>query len=156
MRRITAKEYIYAIEHGTLEEIIDEKSDPSESEEQKRLFRYCGAETGKYPELTMLYHIPNEGKRSVSNGRRLKDEGLKKGVPDICLPVARCGYHGMYIELKKIKGGRVSKEQSEWINKLQEQGYAAFVCHGWKNAWTIIKLYLEGELRKKIGEGKQL
>lgn len=152
MKRITAKEYIYAVEHGTLDELANETRTPSESEEQKKLLRFCMAELHNYPELEMLYHVPNEGKRSISSGKLLKSEGLRKGVPDLCLPVARSGFHGLYIELKRIDGGRVSADQKNWIDKLQKQGYAAFICHGWKNAWSIIKLYLNNELKKKSGE----
>lgn len=37
----------------------------------------------QYPELELLYHIPNEGKRSKVTGGRLKALGLKSGVPDL-------------------------------------------------------------------------
>lgn len=65
----------------------------SESIEQQNLFEWAKIFSGKYPELTLLYHIPNEGKRSLKEGARMKAEGLKAGVPDLCLPVARGGYH---------------------------------------------------------------
>ena len=89
-----------------------------------------------------MYHIPNEGKRSQSAGARLKREGLKPGVPDLCLPVARGTYHGMYIELKRI-GETARKEQEQWITGLREQGYAAFVCQGWDSARRLIEDYLK-------------
>lgn len=54
-----------------------------------------------HPELQLLYHVPNEGKRTWRTGARLKSEGLKPGVPDLCLPVARGKYHGLYVELKR-------------------------------------------------------
>ena len=79
---------------------------PSESVEQQRLFQWARMASGGRPELKMLYHIPNEGKRSRATGARLVAEGLKRGVPDICLPVARGGCHGLYIELKRERSGR--------------------------------------------------
>jgi len=92
----------------------------------------------------MLYHIPNEGKRSRVTGARLVAEGLKRGVPDICLPVARGGCHGLYIELKRERSGRATPEQTEWMNALMRQGYAVSLCHGWERAARVIEEYLEG------------
>jgi len=114
----------------------------SESLEQQFLFRWATFASGIYPELDLLYHIPNEGKRSKSTGGRLKAEGLKSGVPDICLPVARGKYHGLYIELKKEKGGAVSANQKIWLSQLTHQGYYAIICHGWEQAKNEIEKYL--------------
>ena len=57
----------------------------------------------KYPELKLLYHIPNERKCSQIQGRQLKLQGVKSGVPDLHLPVARGEYLSLYIELKAEK-----------------------------------------------------
>lgn len=117
---------------------------PTESDEQIALFRWAAYETGVHPELGMMYHIPNERKCSAQQGARMKAEGRKSGVPDICLPVARGGYHGLYIELKRTKGGRVSDEQKGWLKALQRCGYRAEVCLGWDAARTVIMDYLGG------------
>lgn len=125
---------------------------PTESEEQQALFRYCAVMRGSYPQLDRLVHIPNEGKRTITNGRRLKREGLKKGYPDILLDVPSCGFHGLRIELKRRKGGRITPEQKEWIIELNKSGYAAALCFGWEDAWGFIENYLEG--RKEAVEAK--
>lgn len=117
---------------------------PLESDEQQALFEWAKWQKGKYPELELMYHIPNEGKRSFSSGKRLVAEGLKKGVPDICLPAARCGYHGMYIEMKRSKGGKATKEQLWWQDRLTKQGYYAVICRGWEEAAAEILKYLKG------------
>lgn len=117
---------------------------PSESVEQQHLFTWAAFHAGKYPELELLHHIPNEGKRSRGTGGRMKAEGMKAGVPDVCLPVARGGWHGLYIEMKK-QGGTVSKEQSKWLYSLSRQGYLTAVCYGWEAAAQIIKDYLDGK-----------
>ena len=132
MQRMTASEYLNAT--------------PSESVEQQRLFQWARMMQGKHPELEMLFKISNEGKRTRTNGARMRAEGLKKGVPDLCLPVARCGCHALYIELKKADGGRLSSEQIEWLDKLKQQGNMAVVSHGWEPAAQIIEDYLEGRL----------
>lgn len=78
---------------------------PTESEEQQTLFRWAAMQCGKYPELALMFHIPNEGKRSWMTGGRMKAEGLKSGVPDIFLPVPRGEFHGLFVEMKRTKGG---------------------------------------------------
>lgn len=117
---------------------------PSESAEQKTLFEWAKCMEGRWPELAMMYHIPNEGKRSQRMGARLKAEGLRTGVPDICLPVARGGNHGLYIELKRRKNSRVTPDQMKWISDLLAQGYAAAVCRGCDEAISLITDYLTG------------
>lgn len=114
---------------------------PSESQEQKALFQWAGLAQQKYPELKLLHHIPNGGIRDIRTATNLKREGVKRGVPDICLPVSRGKYHGLYIEMKAGKN-KTSKEQKEWINSLQEEGYAACVCYGWLEAREVIEKYL--------------
>lgn len=116
---------------------------PTEAEEQRALFRWAALAAGARPELRLLYHIPNEGRRSVVTGARMKAEGMKPGVPDICLPVARGGYHALYIELKRIKGGRATDAQKQWIAALNAEGNRAVLCKGWDAAREEIERYLE-------------
>lgn len=122
--------------------------DLTENQEQQLLFEWAALSAGRWPELALMYHIPNGGSRSKSEAGRFKAEGVKSGVPDICLPVARGGYHGLYIELKRIKGGRVSPAQKWWIAALRDQGYYACVCKGWDDAAGIIKKYLKNKIEK--------
>lgn len=53
----------------------------NEGEEQRSLFVWATIAAGKYPALNLLFHIPNEGKRSQWTGARMRSEGLKSGVP---------------------------------------------------------------------------
>ena len=89
-----------------------------------------------------IYHIPNGGVRSKSEAARLKSQGVKPGVPDLCIPVARGKYHSLYIELKD-DGGKPTKQQIEWIYRLREEGMCAWVCVGVDNALELIRRYLE-------------
>lgn len=115
---------------------------PTESVEQQCLFRWAAFQSGRYPELKLLYHVPNGGSRKKSEAGRFKAEGVKAGVPDLCLPVARGGYHGLYVELKRLKGSKTSEDQKAWIAHLTEQGYCAVVCKGWEAAAKVITKYL--------------
>ena len=91
----------------------------SEETEQITLIDWCNLNIHIYPELELIYHVPNGGKRSKTEAIRLKRAGVKKGVPDLCLPVPRSNYNGLYIEMK-YGNGRTSKEQKEWIKRNKQ------------------------------------
>ena len=92
-----------------------------------------------------MHHIPNGGKRGKAEAGRFRAEGVKAGVPDICLPVARGGHHGLYIELKRTGRSETSDAQKEWLDALAGQGYKAVVCKGWEMAAEAVLAYLERE-----------
>lgn len=105
----------------------------------------------KYPELAMLFHIANERSDKVQ-ASILKKMGVKKGVPDLCLPVPSGKYHGLFIEMK-TDSGRASAEQLWWISHLEANGYAAAVCYGWNRAVEVLEWYLN--LGRGGEDGKQ-
>lgn len=111
---------------------------PTEHWEQVQLFAWAE----NLPELELMHAIPNGGKRDIRTAIKLKAEGVKPGVPDIFLPLPLGGKHGLYIELKRRKYGRVTEEQAAWIEALMRQGYACAVCHGWEMARDVIIDYL--------------
>lgn len=116
---------------------------PTEAQEQITLFSWAAVQA--IPELALLYHIPNGGSRHKAEAARLRAEGVRSGVPDLCLPVPRGGFHGLYIELKRLRGGRLSEQQRAWLDALGKQGYAVAVCKGWEEAAETIQRYLEGK-----------
>lgn len=96
----------------------------------------------KWPELKLLHHIPNGGNRDAIDGARMKEQGVKPGVPDLHLPVARGKYHSLYIELKREDRGETSDDQDWWIEELNQQGNFCEVCHGWESARRVIEWYM--------------
>jgi hypothetical protein len=90
-------------------------------------------------------HSPNEGKRQVQYVVKLKSMGMKTGFPDFFVYEPRGKYHGLALELKRVKGGRVSDSQKECLSKLAERGYKAVVCKGFDEAKKAIDLYLSEE-----------
>lgn len=86
--------------------------------------------------------MPNGGKRNIKTAADLKAEGVKAGVPDISLPYPTSRHHGLYIEMKREKGGRVSDKQKEWLEYLNSVGYLAVVCKGFEEAKDCILQYL--------------
>lgn len=63
-------------------------------------------------------------------------------MPDLCLPVAKNGYHGLYIEMKYGRN-KSTEKQEEWQKALQEQGYFVAVCYGAEEAERVIASYLQ-------------
>ncbi len=120
----------------------------SEHLHQAALFRWARTQVVLIPELALLFAIPNGGVRNKVTGWKLKQEGVTRGIPDICLPVARGGYHGLWIELKNDEPkGVVSAEQAAWITALRAEGYCALVCFGWDQARESISEYLSPLLK---------
>jgi ADP-heptose:LPS heptosyltransferase len=120
----------------------------SEEEEQIALFRWISYAQNFLPELQLLYHIPNGGYRSTTEAKRFKAAGVKAGIPDLHLPVARVvngkRYNSLYIELKVGKN-TPSKQQKEVISKLKEAGNAVVVCYGSEQAQQALSEYLAGD-----------
>lgn len=116
---------------------------PTEEQEQEAVFQWAEIMSNRYPELQLLAHIPNGGLRSKSEAVRFKRAGVKKGFPDLILPVARKGYHGLFIEMKRQKGGRLSQEQKYWLDALFQQGYLAVRCDGADEAIAILQKYFQ-------------
>ena len=113
----------------------------SEASEQITLIQWCDINRCKYPELGLIFHIPNGGKRNKLEAIKLKKEGVKAGVPDLFLPVARRGYNGLFIELEYGRN-KATPKQKEWINNLNAQGYKAVVCNGFDEARLTIEEYI--------------
>lgn len=110
---------------------------PTEDEVQEAVVEFCDCLH------IACVHIPNESKRSAAYGAKMKRMGLRKGFPDLFIPMARQGFHGLFIELKVDKSSRVQPEQKTWIVYLNEHGYKATICCGADEAIEEIKKYME-------------
>lgn len=117
---------------------------PSEHQEQAALVHWAELASQSEPDLGLLFAIPNGGYRHPSVAHALKKEGVKPGVPDLFLPVARGRSHGLFVELK-AQEGTVSPKQKRWGDLLQAQGYAFAIAYGWEEAKDVITGYLKGE-----------
>lgn len=120
-----------------------------EHQEQAALFAWRELAKGRHPGLELLLAIPNGGDRHPAVAAKLKAEGVRAGVPDLCLPVPRGRFHGLWIELKApggpgLRKGALSPEQRAWLADLDANGYKAVACWGWEAARNVIVEYLEG------------
>lgn len=119
---------------------------PHEGNEQEALFAWALYAAGAMPELGLMFHVPNGGSRNRIEAAKLKRQGVRAGVPDICLPVARGGFHGLFVELKYGRN-KATDRQTAWLNALRSQGYLAVECVGWDTAREVITKYLKGEIK---------
>ena len=114
---------------------------PTEHAEQVTLVQWFDT---TYPQYAgRLFAIPNGGWRAKAQALKLQLEGVRSGVPDLFLPVAANGKHGLFIEMKRSKGGRLSPEQKDWLAYLSAAGYQAHCCAGFDEARACIVSYLE-------------
>jgi hypothetical protein len=111
------------------------------------LFQWAGLNASRYPGLGLLFAIPNGGHRNPIVAKKLKSEGVRRGIPDLCLPVARGGFHGLFIELK-VENNPATLEQKQWIEALRQEGYAAFIVRGWESAAEHLKDYISGKISR--------
>ena len=124
--------------------------------EQASVVEWAIRQEHKYPDLKMLFAIPNAARRSLRQGAWMKAEGMKAGVPDLCLPVpvdhpcdkdgafpdAVLHYNGLFIEMKSDKG-KPTPEQQWWLFTLEATyGYKTEICHSADEAIKVIKCYL--------------
>jgi len=139
----------------TLEQIA---ASGTEHAHQAALFAWCKHpfhEGRLMPELDLLYAIPNGGARTskfgqLAAGARMRAEGVKAGVPDLCLPVARRGWHSIYIEMKR---GRNTLEgmQKQWLAGLFLAGNCCGVAYSWQEGAELLSWYLGRTNKRPVG-----
>lgn len=101
-----------------------------------------GVELGELdPNLGKIYAVPNGGLRDIRTATKLKNEGVAAGVPDLCLPVARAGYFGLYIEMK-TPTGKVRENQVRKMAGLRRDGYMVEIERTAEGAMKLLKWYV--------------
>ena len=107
---------------------------PTEHEEQRELVRWFRQ---TWPGVR-IFAIPNGGARSKATAGRLKAEGVSPGVPDLFIPA-----WGLWVEMKRQKGGALSADQKDWIEYLTICGYRCIVAKGADDAMTQIRAIMK-------------
>lgn len=110
------------------------QSHPSEHSEQVGMINWF---RGRFPGV-LIFAIPNGEKRSLSVAKRLKAEGVTRGVPDLYVPM-----WNLWIEMKRKSGGRLSPEQKQMIDYLKGIGHTVIVGKGAEDASAQILQFLE-------------
>lgn len=125
----------------------------SEESEQAALISWARFNTVLYPDLNLLFHVPNGGARDKREGANLKRAGVLAGIPDLILPVARHGYHSLYIEMK-VEPNKPTKSQIDVMKKLKKNGNFVIVCYGAGEARKVLNWYLGMSIWGSIKERK--
>lgn len=100
-------------------------------------FRY------QYPRLaTLLFAVPNGGRRDATTGRIMKAEGVVPGVADLLLLIPSGEYHGLCIEMKTEKG-RQQDTQKLWQKRVEEQGYLYKIVRSFEEFKNLIEGYVK-------------
>lgn len=113
----------------------------TEHAEQCAVIEWAQRLEGRYPAMRWLYAVPNGGHRHPAVAARLKEEGVKPGISDLCLPCPAGRYHGAYIELKK-PGGRLSPAQRDFLKFVKDAGYFTAVCYSSIEAIEALQGYV--------------
>lgn len=123
----------------------------SEDTEQITVISWAKYQTNVYHCLNLLHHCPNGGSRNKAEAVKLKQMGVVAGIPDLCLPVPKGIYSGLYIEMK-YNTGRLEESQKKMLKELAAAGHYCVVCYGAEEAISILKEYCE---LKQIDTGKR-
>lgn len=111
-----------------------------EAIEQAKVIAWARANERNYPYLWMLHCSLNGVKMTKAQAGRAIAQGMLSGVPDLFMPVAIGNSKGLYIEMKSAKG-RISSEQSKFLQAASDFGYACFICYSAVEAIDKIKGY---------------
>lgn len=114
----------------------------SEDTEQETVIQWARYSSGRWPELKLLYHTPNGGSRNKKEAAKLKRMGVLAGVADLHLPVARSGFHSLYIEMK-YDDGRLLKSQREFLAAAADTQNYCIVCYSAADAIEALQPYME-------------
>ena len=108
---------------------------------QKAYFEILAWNEKDFPYLKYIFAIPNGGHRHISVAKKMKAEGVKRGIVDLIIPIITEGKHGMFIEVKTEKGV-MSKEQKEYRDFLITGGYDYALCRSCDELVRETELYL--------------
>src|SRR5262245_59096383 len=136
---------------------VKRRAKPRELERphQVALIKWVREVKNIYPVLKLLYAVPNGGDRNLRVARKLKAEGVLAGVADLCLPAARRGYHGLYLEMK-LEEGVATEEQKEFLRSVSGEGYCAVIAQGVDEAQARARVvYWRHRSRTAVGDQNQ-
>ena len=97
------------------------KTYPSEHSEQVGLINWFRLQ---YPNV-LIFAIPNGEKRAITVAKRLKAEGVVRGIPDLFIP-----QWNLWVEMKRVSGGRLSPDQKSMITYLESIGNTVIIGKG--------------------------
>jgi len=73
------------------------------------------------------FHVPNGGKRGILTATKLEAQGVKRGVPDVCILLS--GGKVMFVELK-TEVGTLTSDQKQFGQDITSLGHFYHVVKG--------------------------
>ena len=116
------------------------RSEP-EAQEQREFFHLVRSLEPIYPELQMVRSDQAGMRTHPAQAQKAKAGGMRRGFPDIDVPIAKGGYTGMHIEMKSERG-QLTEDQKWWLAQLRDQGRKCVVCRSARQAWEELSKYL--------------
>ena len=121
---------------------------PNEWEEQVQVFDYAEYAARQDPRWLLLFATLNGLKLTIGQAVKAKRAGMRRGVPDIWLPVLKrwpdgnIRWVGQVIDIKRVKYGVESDAQKWRMDRLREQCWKADFCKGAKETIATLEEYL--------------
>lgn len=106
---------------------------PTEDAEHSAVIRYLAH---AYPKARWS-HAANEGKRTKAQQGAIKRQGVSAGFFDLLILDWR-GPRALFLEMKRVRGSKISPAQESWLEWLQKAGYTATICRGFDEARVSI------------------
>ncbi|MEY9493720.1 VRR-NUC domain-containing protein [Bradyrhizobium elkanii] len=93
-------------------------------------------DVGKTHPDIFAFAVPNAGRRGFQTAQKMKAEGMRSGVADICImmPEAKTGW----LEMKRLKG-KQSTSQLGFQARCKRLGHPYAVAHTFDEAVTALR-----------------
>ena len=115
---------------------------PLEVDEQEAFLDYLKGLP--YPWCEIWFSVPNDSRRGFVAQRLAKRLGIRRGIPDLIIPISVDPYYGLAIEMKRVKGSTTTQDQLDWQRRLREQGWKAEIVKGCDAAIIVLENYRNG------------
>lgn len=121
----------------------------TEHDEQAQFFQMLSMLDCAAADLT--FAVPNGARMvSVRHAKRMVEEGMRKGVPDIICALRNDSqdYAGLAIEMKAGRN-KSTPDQERWQKQLMAAGWKVGVCYSAKEAFLVWASYVELDERSR-------
>ena len=130
--------------------MIDFRSTASEHAIQAAFIEWCHVMSKIDNRFEYIFGVPNAAKRSQYIARKMLEEGLSAGVPDVLCLFPTSHYPGFAIEFKSA-GKIPTKQQARWLGRLHAAGWKVGVLYSVEEAVAFTTAYFAvGEKRLRV------
>ena len=110
---------------------------PSEDKEQEVFINWFRLTYKNF----FIFSVPNGGNRNIYEAGKLKKTGVTAGITDLIILMPNKGI--VFLEMKKQKGGVVSKVQKIIFSLIENLGFTVLIGYGFLDAKEKFEQYLK-------------